>query len=220
MAIVAMTMALLLQGCAKQDGSRIIGHWRAERFELMGLKLPLGPELEITRTMLATGEAGVQVPLIGLSEDDDEVTLETEANIGLSFHFVEADRMYVEVPFFDRIYYRRVAAAPAHGAPGPAAVAPPPAAPPAPVAAAAAPPPVAKAAPSLPAADAPASWSAAYEAARAAARDGDDDAAVRQLYQAYSDGWRDGAHAVAAPEFARLRDDVRFQVLLVRLKGS
>ncbi|WP_409521909.1 TPR end-of-group domain-containing protein, partial [Massilia sp.] len=88
------------------------------------------------------------------------------------------------------------------------------------VAAAAAPPPVAKAAPSLPAADAPASWSAAYEAARAAARDGDDDAAVRQLYQAYSDGWRDGAHAVAAPEFARLRDDVRFQVLLVRLKGT
>lgn len=216
-AIVALTMALLA-GCAKEDGSRIIGHWRAERFELMGLKLPLGPELEISRTMLAAGETGVRMPLTGLSEDDDEVTLETEANIGLSFHFVEADRMYVEVPFVDRIYYRRVAAV-AQDVP---AAAPPPVAAPERVAAAAiAPRPrVAQPAPSQSAPSVPASWSAAYEAARSAARNGDDDAAVRQLYQAYHDGWRDSALAVAAPEFARLQADVRFQVLLARLKGS
>lgn len=217
----------LLSGCAKEDGSRIIGHWRAERFELMGLKLPLGPELEITRTMLAAGETGVRVPLTGLTEDDDEVTLETEANIGLSFHFVEADRMYVEIPFVDRIYYRRVAAV-AHGAPASGTAAPSPVVAPEPEAVAAItpqprvapPPPSQPVPPAQPAPAAPASWSAAYEAARSAARNGDDDAAVRQLYQAYHDGWRDGALAMAAPEFARLQADVRFQVLLVRLKGT
>lgn len=210
-AIVALTLALL-SGCAKEDGSRIIGHWRAERFELMGLKLPLGPELEITRTMLAAGETGIQVPLTGLSEEDDEVTLETEANIGLSFHFVEADRMYVEIPLVDRIYYRRVMAEVASGARAPGAAAEPE---PVVVAAITRQPPVAE--PAL--SNAPAPWSAAYEAALSAARNGDDDAAVRQLYQAYHEGWRDRVLAVAAPEFARLQTDVRFQVLLGRLEG-
>jgi len=222
-ALVAMTMALLLQGCAKEDGSRIIGHWRAERFELMGLKLPLGPELEITPTMLAVSETGVRLPLTGLSEDDDEVTLETDANIGLSFRFVEADRMYVEVPFIDRIYYRRLAGNLADAATAPEAVAVP-----KPTAAAVDPATLAGIAPQRSVAKAAAlqpspllaAWSAAYDAARSAARDGDDDAAVRHLYQAYHDGWRDSAIAARTPEFARLQADVRFQALLARLNGT
>lgn len=220
--MLAVALALLVQGCAKEDGSRIFGHWRAERFEVAGLKLPVGPELHIAPHMLSSAGGDLQLPITGMSEEDDEVTLDTEASIGITFHFVESDRMYVELPFMDRIYYRRVpagaasVAAPAPARAGAVAVA-------APAAQVTPAVPQAAAPAALPASETPdlsAPGVAAYDAALSAARAGDDDQAVRHLYQAYHDGLRDSARIASAPEFGRLRSDVRFQVLLARFKGA
>ena len=104
-----IVLGLALAGCAKEDGSRIVGKWRAERFEMMSFKLPVGPELEITRNELSTGSE-VSIPISAITQVGDNVTLETTGSIGLTFHFVEPDRMYFELPVVGRVYYRRVGA--------------------------------------------------------------------------------------------------------------
>lgn len=195
--LLALVLACTMQGCARGDGSRLLGHWRAERFEVMGLKLPIGPELRITRDKLAGGGGELMLPIAGITEDDDEVTVDTEANIGLTFYFVEPDRMYVKLPLVERIYYRRVSAQ----ADLPAA--------PASAAASQVVPPVPQALPAAPGA-------LAYSQALAAVSAGDDDRALRDLHQAFEQGFTGAAQIAEAPQFARLRGDVRFQVLLAR----
>jgi hypothetical protein len=216
-ALLALVLACTMQGCAREDGSRLLGHWRAERFEVMGLKLPIGPALHITRDKLASDGGELMLPIAGITEDDDEVTVDTEANIGLTFYFVEPDRMYVKLPFVERIYYRRVSAQadlPAAHTPAAASTSPLPAeraqghapvALPAPAVAA----PVPLAPPAAPGA-------LAYGQALAAVRAGDDDRALRDLHEAFEQGFTGAAQVADAPQFARLRGDVRFQVLLAR----
>jgi hypothetical protein len=85
-AALLTVLGLALAGCAKEDGSRIVGTWRAERFEVMSLKLPVGPELEITQDELGTG-SDVRIPITAITQDGDEVTLETEV-IGMTFYFL------------------------------------------------------------------------------------------------------------------------------------
>lgn len=208
-ALLALALAGTLPGCAREDGSRLLGHWRAERFELMGLKLPIGPELNITRDQLSGAGGELALPIAGITQDDDEVTVDTEANIGLTFYFVEPDRMYVKLPLVERIYYRRVAAQAA--APQPAPVEPPRAQ--ARASTAAPQPRVAAPAP-LPAPAVP--GERAYGHALAALEAGDDDSALRYLHQAFEDGFKGAARVANAPEFGRLRGDIRFQVLLAR----
>jgi hypothetical protein len=215
-AALAMALALAVQGCAREDGSRILGHWRAERFAVMSLKLPVGPELHITRDRLASADNALALPISAITQDDDEVTLETAGAIGLSFHFVEPDRMYVELPFVGKIYYRRVADTPpeavAQGsAPAAQASVPAPAAPAAPVR------PVAETAPAAPAA---APGEQYYHQALASAREGDDDGALRHLHRAFGAGFSGAGRVAVSPEFAHLRTDVRFQVLLSRYNGE
>ena len=214
-AALAMALVLAIQGCAKQDGSRILGHWRAERLAVMSLKLPVGPELHITRDRLASADNEIALPIATITQDGDEVTLET-APVGLSFHFVEPDRMYVELPFVGKIYYRRVADTPPEAAaqgPAPAAQAsvPAPAAPAAPVR------PVAEPAPVAPTA---APGEQYYHQALASARQGDDDGALRHLHRAFGAGFSGAGRVAASPEFAHLRTDVRLQVLLSRYAGG
>jgi len=209
-ALLALSLACTLPGCAREDGSRLLGRWRAERFEVMGLKLPVGPDLNITRDQLAGGE--LMLPVAGITQDGDEVTVDTEANIGLTFYFVEPDRMYVKLPFLERIYYRRVAASEAPP------LAHTPAVPPVPQQAdvrAGIPAPAREAAP-VPVAAPAAPGERAYGQALVALHEGDDDRALRYLHQAFEDGFTGTAGVAKAPEFARLHGDVRFQVLLAR----
>lgn len=201
-------------GCLKQDGGEIFGRWNAERFNLMSLKVPIGPELRITKDSLAVGDEA-KVPIVAMTQDGDEVTLDLSMNLELTFHFVDKDRMYVDLPFVDRIYYRRVldaeptkvepalAAVPGAKTPGPA-----PAPAPAKI---------------EPAREAPPrqvdTATRAYETSVAAAKRGDTDAAVRSLYQALEAGFPDIERVRTAPEFEPLRSDVRYQVLVSRYGG-
>lgn len=220
-ALIALALAGTLSGCAREDGSRLLGRWRAERFEVMGLKLPIGPELNITRDRLGGAGSELALPIAGITQDDDEVTVDTEANIGLTFYFVEPDRMYVKLPLLERIYYRRVAEqASAPATLTPAAHAP---AGPAPAertqvrASTAAPLPRAAIPAPLPGPAVP--GERAYGQALAALDAGDDDGALRYLHQAFKDGFQDAARVANAPEFGRLHGDIRFQVLLARYQG-
>ncbi|MGI4842313.1 MAG: TPR end-of-group domain-containing protein [Janthinobacterium lividum] len=197
-------LVLATAGCAREDGSKIIGHWRAERFQVMSLKLPIGPELTISRDTLKAGSE-LTVPIEAITQDGDEITLDMPMHVGLSFQFVDDDRMYVDVPFIDRIYYRRVDR--------PAGLAARPAQPPAPASA-----PQTDVAEQAPAAGAAPAFSQpdSYALALDAARRGDQDTAVRMLHRAFQEGSARAAEVQSRSEFDGLRDDVRFQALLAR----
>lgn len=206
-----LALAFVMAGCAREDGSRIIGHWRAERFEMMSLKVPIGPELTISRDTLVAG-AEVAVPIAAISQDGSEITLDLPMSFGLTFNLVEDDRMYVDLPLVDRIYYRRVPQGTQPVLAPVAAAAPVPE--PAPVVALKTAPVVANAAPiSFPV-------SSVYANALEAVRHGDHDMAVRLLHRAFEEGGVRPAEVQAAPEWLALRDDVRFQVLVARYEGK
>ncbi|WP_288381076.1 hypothetical protein [uncultured Massilia sp.] len=200
-------LALVLAACAREDGSRILGTWRAERMELMSFKLPVGPELRIERDALRTG-GDIRLPIAAITQKGDEVTLDTESMIGLTFYFVEADRMYLDLPLVGHIYYRRVGE-PAAGQ-GSVAVIPPAVA----VVPQAAP---VRPVPVTPVRDAVApAWAQDYSQALALVREGDRDGAVRSLNRAFGNGFHDTGMLGRTPEFAVLKDDVRYQALLAR----
>lgn len=202
-------LGLALAACAKEDGSRIIGKWRAERLEVMSLKLPVGPELVITRDALSTA-SDVSVPIAAITQDGDEVTLDTDALIGMTFHFVGPDRMYLELPVVGRVHYRRlngpaVAAAPATTA----AVAQP-----APLPQPSAAPQPAQATTVEPA------YARDYAQALVLVRQGDNDGALRSLHDAFKHGLRDASLLDTTPEFEILKSDVRYRALLSRYGGQ
>lgn len=217
--LVASTLALALAGCAKEDGSRILGKWRAERLEVMSLKLPLGPELDITRSAVAMGN-GISIPIAGITQDGDEVTLETNALIGLSFQFVEADRMLIELPVVGEIYYRRVSvqpeAASVQDAKGIAEASP--AAEAQPLA-----PPMPTAVDSLPEPRKPAGGGDhlhEIEKALSLVKQGNHDGALRSMHTAFKHGFRDTALLERTPAFDALRADVRYQALVARYAST
>lgn len=197
-------LVLAIAGCAREDGSKIIGHWRAERFQVMSLKLPIGPELTISRDTLKAGSE-LTVPIEAITQDGDEITLDMPMHVGLSFQFVDDDRMYVDVPFIDRIYYRRVDRS--------AGAAARPAQPPAPASA-----PQSDVATQAPADGAAPAFSPpdSYAIALEAARRGDQDTAVRMLHRAFQEGSARAVEVQSRSEFDGLREDVRFQALLAR----
>jgi hypothetical protein len=205
-------LALALAACAKEDGGRIVGTWRAERLEVMSLKLPVGPELRISREALTTA-GDVKIPIAGITQDGDEVTLDTDAMVGMTFYFVEADRMYLDVPLLGRVYYRRVTDTAAGTNPG---VRQDPAAEPAP--ANARQPILPSQAPAVP----PVREAVApprhpdYTQALVLLREGDRDGAVRSLNSAFRNGFHDLELLAKTPEFDALASDPRYQALLAR----
>jgi len=209
-----IALGLALAGCAKEDGNKIIGKWQAERLEVMSLKVPLGPQIEITRDALMAGPE-LAIPIVDITQDGDEVTLETDALIGMTFYFVEADRMYFDLPVIGRMYYRRVQDGLVAGDTAPAVTGLP---------AVVNSPPMAPTVATPVAAQALAHVQQAAEPVqdRNVARalvlvgQGDNDEAVRALHEAFTLGFRDTALLARTPTFDVLKDDVRYQALLAR----
>lgn len=195
----ALVMAALA-GCAKQDGSMILGQWQAERLDLMGLKLPIGPDMTISRDKLSM--QGAELPIDAITQDGDEIVLDTTGGIGLTFHKVDENRIYVQFPLLDRIYYRRTGAAAAARQPeaAPSAVA------------------AARAAETAPMKSAPApAYAEAYDAALAAAKQGQRDDALRHLHQAVQQGFDRPGQLQHEPGFAVLQSDPRYQVIVLSM---
>lgn len=103
------TILLALAACGKSFESRIVeGHWVAENFRFYGLKLPIGPDLQIDAKSLRLSTDLEPIPLTAVEVDGNEVTLQTSLGVGLVFNFENENRMYFTIPILgDRIYYQR-----------------------------------------------------------------------------------------------------------------
>lgn len=104
-----LTILLALAACGKGLDSRVIeGHWVAENFRFYGLKLPIGPDLQIDAKSLRLSTDLEPIPLTAVEVDGNEVTLQTSLGVGLVFNFENENRMYFSIPILgDRIYYQR-----------------------------------------------------------------------------------------------------------------
>lgn len=207
-------LLVVMAACVQPEPRSIEGHWVAENFRLQGLKLPIGPNLNITSNSMSMGDGIPTVPLVGIELQRDEVSLKTEMGVDLVFTFESKDRIFFEVPLIGyRIYYQR-----AH-APVLAAVAPP--------KVQALPPERRKPAPPSPSTS---SVLAAptlhgieespnevqYQAALGALRKEQDDVALRSLSSALQAGFVDWKRIDQEPLFKRLHGDVRYEVILKR----
>lgn len=250
--IPGLILALLLTSltaCSRNDGKRILGHWRADRVQVQSISLPMGPEFVVTPQELLSAEGDIRIPISSIQSDGDVVTLGAPFGIGLSFYFESADRMFFDMPLAGRVYFQRVAdgvqPARANPAPAPLAIAPPPA--PAQVA----PPPPLQPAVAVPAATGASTVDLIRQAEQKLAgnalseadallgqarrqygddpmidynlavlhmRQGDPDAAVRNLRDAFEHGFRDFPLLGASADLAPLRSDPRYNALVNRYR--
>jgi predicted secreted protein len=103
-----LLLVIGLATCAKPDGSRILGHWRAEQLQIQSIGVPMGPDFVLNRHELTAVEGDLHIPITSLTEAGDTVTVEAPFGISLSFTFESADRMYFDLPLVGRIHYRRI----------------------------------------------------------------------------------------------------------------
>jgi len=101
-------VALTLVGCSKSDGPGIVGHWRAERLQVLSAHLPIGPDFVVSEHELASPDAEVRIPIAAIETKRNEAIVDFAYGVGLSFYFDGPDRMYVQVPLAGKLYYRRV----------------------------------------------------------------------------------------------------------------
>jgi len=100
--------ALSLVGCSKPDDPSIVGHWRAERVQVLSAHLPIGPDFIVSEHELASPDAEVRIPIATIETKRNEAIVDFAYGVGLSFYFDGPDRMYVEVPLAGKLYYRRI----------------------------------------------------------------------------------------------------------------
>jgi hypothetical protein len=202
--LLAVLGAGLLVACGKPDSERIFGHWRAERLQLQGLSVPMGPEFVVSRTELRSMDGDVRIPISSVTADGDAVTLDMPLGLGLRFQFDGADRVAFDMPLVGKLYYRRVSDAvqvaqpPVVAAP---AVAHTPRTPPPET--------------GLPQRDDP---MLDYNRCIARVRQGDTDGAVRSLRDAFQHGFRDFALLESSPDLAPLKNDPRYMALVARYR--
>jgi hypothetical protein len=232
---LGLALATLLNACSKPDGSRILGHWRADRMSLQGLSVPIGPELLISRSLLRSPDGAIEIPISMIKEAGDVVTLDIPLGLGLAFQFESRDRMSFEVPLVGhKIYYQRVvdaASAPVSQTAGPQPV---------PVAQrpTGEPPsrestaavvgmnqnPAKASIPSVQTLAQPVLTGQAqvvdpmsyYHQSILHMRQGDPDAAVRSLRDAFEHGFRDFKRLDASQDLAPLKTDPRYNALVAR----
>ncbi|WP_420997271.1 hypothetical protein ACKI2N_033320 [Cupriavidus sp. 30B13] len=221
----AMLAAGLLMACSEPDGNRILGRWRAERFVAQGISMPMGPEFEVTPNAVRSPGGDVDVPISAITAKGNDVTLEGPMSLGLEFHFENANRISLDLPFVGKVYYRRVAqAAQVAGAPAnpgvsaqrqsvPLAGDPLPSR--LPVA------PTVAFAPKAPASAAAAQTPDGmddYRRAVVAMRQGDPDGAVRSLHASFQHGFRQFDLIDGSGELGALKSDPRYQALIARYR--
>lgn len=99
-----------LLGCSpKPDGARILGQWQADRVQLQGMALPMGPDFVVTRSEIRSLDGSIRIPVAGMEEHGNEITLDTPGpNLSFEFDGEHVDRMSIKIPLLDRVYFHRV----------------------------------------------------------------------------------------------------------------
>ena len=108
-----VALCLLAGGLAacspKPDGARILGRWQAERVQLQGMALPMGPDFVVSRDQISSLDGSIRIPVAGIEERGNEITLDTPGpNLSFEFDSEHADRMSFKIPLLDRVYFHRV----------------------------------------------------------------------------------------------------------------
>ena len=105
----ALLVVLVATACDQRTDPQIIeGHWIAENFRIQSIQLPIRPDLFISKSSLGLGLGLEPVQLSGIEADGSEVTLKTKFGFDVVFHVENKNKMYFTVPFIgDRIYYKR-----------------------------------------------------------------------------------------------------------------
>lgn len=108
--VALLLLAGGLAGCSpKPDGARILGQWQAERVQLQGIELPMGPDFVVTRGEISSLDGSIRIPVASMEERDNEITLDTlGSNLSFEFDGKHVDRMFIEISLLDRVYFHRV----------------------------------------------------------------------------------------------------------------
>jgi hypothetical protein len=215
---VAITMLVTATGCSKFSVPEVIGNWEAEDVRAHSLTLSIGPRLEISATEVYMPGLEVRLPIRAIErENRNEVTLRFPL-VGWTVYFDSSDRMYMDVPFTGRLYYRRVtevyttavaSQAPSTAPAGVKAEA---------LASAPSRAPAVVPAPSTAVVPAAAGSPQALEQASAFALQGDADGALRLLSGALQADTLTWAQIEGESRLTSLRQDVRYQALMGRYR--
>ena len=65
----ALLLATLLTACGRDDGQRILGHWRADRLQVQSVSLPMGPEFVVTPRELMSAEGDIRIPISSIEAE-------------------------------------------------------------------------------------------------------------------------------------------------------
>jgi hypothetical protein len=106
--LLLLALALAVGGCSKGESPTIVGHWRAERVQILSAHLPIGPDIIVGDHDVTSADGEISIPVESIEAKHNEAVVDFAYGVGLSFYFDGADRMYVDVPLAGKIYYRRV----------------------------------------------------------------------------------------------------------------
>lgn len=108
---------ILISGCSlteepKIKKEHIYGYWKAESYDLDGLKIPLGAKIEVSpnNLLVIAGDSQQAFELNDISlEDDDQVVVSIKNGIGITFHMLSPKKMYFQIPIIGtKIIYDKV----------------------------------------------------------------------------------------------------------------
>ncbi|WP_345816858.1 hypothetical protein AAGS40_28250 (plasmid) [Paraburkholderia sp. PREW-6R] len=231
--LLSVACGVQLVACSRQERPSIIGHWQAERQTFFSAHLPIGPDIVISKEAVSMPGTDTRIPLNAIRQKGGETLLELPYGVGVSFFFDGPDRMHFDVPVVGSVYYDRVGDATAaqvvpqsDGKAAGAVVAGPEESPKqavspsvaTPVALVDKPAPVPQAPPAVDVGQPGPARSSEFDQAELAARRGDQDAVIDHLNEAFRQGFKGFDKLDAAPEFATMREDVRYQALLARYR--
>jgi hypothetical protein len=204
-ALAVLVAASLLGACTNEPKPSLLGAWEAEEVRIQSLVMPAGPDFEVTASEVRLAAGTVSMPLQTMEATGREVTLRFPMGLGWTFHFEGPDRLFMDVPFAGKVYYRRKAASlvatqvvPAQPAPAPPSARPPAAT-------------AAVATATVPGAD------RLLEQAALLVQS-DSEAALRLLDASLREGLRPAQRIEDDARFDALRQDVRYHALMARYR--
>lgn len=110
---------LVMVGCSASDEQKIkkesiYGDWKAESYDLDGIKIPIGAAFEVTpkKLTMITGDSKQTFNLSKIDiEPEDKIILNIENGIGITFHMVTPNKLYFQIPFIGtKIFYNKSSA--------------------------------------------------------------------------------------------------------------
>jgi hypothetical protein len=105
--VVGLLLACLVAACSEAPAPSLRGRWEAEDLKIQSLALPSGPEFEVQETSVFLPGGNISLPFNSLEQKKGQATLRFPLGLGWTFFFEGPDRIYADVPFLGKVYYKR-----------------------------------------------------------------------------------------------------------------